>query len=658
VSTSPEVPDSSLVTHYSPIPLTTFGDYELLDEIARGGMGVVYRARQVSLDRVVAVKMLLLGQFAAPTVFQRFRAEAVAAASLQHPNIVAIHEVGTHDGQPFFAMDYVVGRNLADLVRDRPLPTRAAAQYLVKIARAVQYAHEHGILHRDLKPANILIDESDEPRITDFGLAKRLEREAGTQMSEVGSGMRPLSSVTQDLTLSGQILGSPNFLPPEQAGGHARTIGPACDIYGLGAVLYYLLTGRPPFVAETFESTLFHVLNSEPVPPRQLNPSVPRDLETICLKCLEKAPGRRYDSARVLGDELDRFLNGQPIHARPIGQIGRTWRWCRRKPVVATLMAAVATLLLAVTAVSVTAAWRIASARKGEQRATYYDHIALASKLIEEGSIDRALETLWKCPEQYRHWEWGHLLYLCHQEAASIQAHATKVVAVVFSPDGRWVHSSDAAGIAKVWDWEAEREVFAFGSSSNRAGWISFDPQGQHLAAAMGTNGVSVWATTNWSRQGTPAASNALPLSPSNGERVSEGRVRGTFGGVSEQEPLFTLLPRNPEATTLAYSPDGRQLVTGGADGMVTLWETTSGRQLKELATTNQPLRRVAISPDGQRLVAVADRAAWVWELPSGKVIRVFPDPSVLGAADAIPSPRGEGQGEGIPFVPSPRGEG
>ena len=319
-------PDSSLLTHRSSIPLATFGDYELLDEIARGGMGVVYRARQVSLDRVVAVKMLLLGQFAAPSVFQRFRAEAVAAASLQHPNIVAIHEVGTHDGQPFFSMDYVMGRNLADLVRDRPLPARSAAQYLVKIARAVQYAHEHGILHRDLKPANILIDESDEPRITDFGLAKRLEREDGTQMSEVGSSIRPPSSVTQDLTLSGQILGSPNFLPPEQAGGHARAIGPACDIYGLGAVLYYLLTARPPFVAETFESTLFHVLNSEPVPPRQLNPSVPRDLETICLKCLEKDPARRCATAAELADELERWLNGEPIHARPIGQIGRTLR--------------------------------------------------------------------------------------------------------------------------------------------------------------------------------------------------------------------------------------------------------------------------------------------------------------------------------------------
>ena len=296
-----------------PARRSRFGDYELIEEIAHGGMGVVYRARQVSLERIVAVKMLLFGQFAGKAAFERFRAEAQTAAHLQHPNIVAVHEIGETDGQPYFSMDYVAGRNLAELVRDRPMPARQAAGYLRKIAHAVHYAHVHGVLHRDLKPANVLIDEADEPRITDFGLARQLAGDSG-------------------LTLTGQVLGSPNFMPPEQGTGKRAKVGPASDIYGLGALLYYLLTARPPFLAETFEATLAQVLNTDPVAPRQLNPGIPRDLETICLKCLEKDPARRYASAAELAAELDRFLRDEPILARSIGPAGKVWRWCRRKP--------------------------------------------------------------------------------------------------------------------------------------------------------------------------------------------------------------------------------------------------------------------------------------------------------------------------------------
>jgi WD40 repeat protein len=600
----------------------------LLDEIAHGGMGVVYRARQVSLNRAVAVKMMLLGQFAGKAAFERFRAEAETAARLQHPNIVAIHEIGEADGQPYFSMDYVAGRNLAELVRDRPLPARQAAGYVRTIAQAVQYAHTQGVLHRDLKPANVLIDEFDEPRITDFGLAKRLTSDSS------------LATDHSSLTLTGQVIGSPNFLPPEQAGKGGR-VGLASDIYGLGALLYYLLTARPPFVAETFEATLAQVLNTDPAAPRQLNPGIPLDLETLCLRCLEKDPARRYASAAELADELDRFLKGEPIRARPIGTIGRTWRWCRRKPALAAMAGAVVALLLTVTVVSVTSAWRIATARKGEQREAYYSNIALANQYIEQGSIDRALETLWKCPPQYRHWEWGHLLYLCHQDAASFQAHATNVTATFFSPDSKWVVSQDAAGLAKVWDWEAEEQVFAFGSSSNRAGWIAFHPSGSQLAAAMGTNGVSVWSTADWQtptnlQVGLAVPSVPLPaqpltrssttLSPSDGERAG---VRGRSGATTNGQPLFTLHPQGGEVTTLAYSPDGHRLVTGGADGTVAVWDSAFGQQLNRLETTNQPIRRVAVSPDGQRLVAVAERAAWVWDLQSGKQLRSFPDDSV-----------------------------
>ena len=249
-----------------------FGDYELLEEIARGGMGVVYRARQVSLDRIVAVKMLLAGPLATKDFVQRFRTESAAAASLQHPNIVAIHEVGFAQGQHFFAMDFVEGLTLAQLVAKGPLPARQSATYLKTIAEAIHFAHERNVLHRDLKPSNVIIDSAtDQPRVTDFGLAKRLEAET-------------------ELTLSGQLLGSPNYMSPEQAAAKRGTVGKRSDVYSLGAILYHLLTGRPPFQGETLTDVLHQLADNDPLAPSLLTPRVPHDLETICLKCLERTP--------------------------------------------------------------------------------------------------------------------------------------------------------------------------------------------------------------------------------------------------------------------------------------------------------------------------------------------------------------------------------
>ena len=332
------------------------GEYELLEEIARGGMGVVYKARQIKLNRLVAVKVLLSGPLASAADLQRFRAEAEAVANLQHPNIVAIHEVGEHASQPFFSMDYVVGTCLSELVREHPLPAPRAADYVKTIAEAIQYAHERGVLHRDLKPANVLIDRAGQPRIIDFGLAKRL-----------GSDPQ-LSTINDPLTLTGQVLGSPNFIPPEQAAGKRGAIGRHSDIYALGAILYHLLTARPPFVAATAHETVHQVLNTEPVAPRALNPTVPRDLETICLKCLEKEPHRRYRTAQELADELWRFLRGEPIQARPVGPLGRSWRWCRRNPRLAVLAATVVVLVLSLAVVSFGFANRIATTRDSENR--------------------------------------------------------------------------------------------------------------------------------------------------------------------------------------------------------------------------------------------------------------------------------------------------
>jgi len=313
------------VGHAAPGPRTErFGNYDLIEEIARGGMGVVYKARQRSLNRVVALKMILAGHLASEADVRRLYREAEAAAGLQHPNIVAIHEVGEHYGQHYFSMDYVEGRSLADVVRDGPLAPERAATYVRTIAEAIHYAHEQGILHRDLKPSNVLIDAADRPRVTDFGLAKRVEAGGG-------------------LTVTGAVVGTPSYMPPEQAaGGRLGEVGPASDVYSLGAILYELLVARPPFRAETTLDTVLLVLDAEPVLPRKLNPAVPRDLETICLKCMEKRPSRRYGSARELADDLGRYLADEAIRARPLGLAGRLGRWARGRPALAATAAALA----------------------------------------------------------------------------------------------------------------------------------------------------------------------------------------------------------------------------------------------------------------------------------------------------------------------------
>jgi outer membrane protein assembly factor BamB len=343
--------------------LRPFGDYELLEEVARGGMGVVYRARQVSLNRTVALKMILAGQLASADDVERFRREARTAAALQHPNIVAIHEVGEHGGQHYFSMDYVEGQNLAELTREHPLPPAQAARYVRAVALAVAYAHEHGTLHRDLKPANVLIDAFDQPRVTDFGLARSI-------------------AADQRLTATGAVVGTPSYMPPEQASADRGKLGPASDVYALGAVLYELVTGRPPFQAATPLDTLFQVLHDEPAAPRLLNPQVGRDLETILLKCLAKEPSRRYPTAQALADDLGAFLEGRPIQARRPGMAERAWRWAwrqRRSGLLAGAGAAAAVVLAAGVLLGWTwyADWRLARVSIGTAGPYWLEGVAV-----------------------------------------------------------------------------------------------------------------------------------------------------------------------------------------------------------------------------------------------------------------------------------------
>ena len=308
--------------------LSDFGDYELLEEIGRGGQGVVYRAHQKSLNRIVALKVIGLGHWATEAHLKRFRREAEAAASLEHPSIVPIYEVGERDGSCYFSMKFVEGGQLDAVTKREPMPIRHAAELVAKVARTVHYAHEHGILHRDIKPGNILLDQKGEPHLTDFGLARLVETE---------------STVTRTL----EVLGTPSYMAPEQAAGNNTHVSSATDVYGLGAVLYQLLTGQPPFAGGTTYETIRLLLDTEPRQPRVLNPKIDRDLSTICLKCLEKDPKRRYSSALALAEDLESWLKHEPILARHTGIIGRSRKWVRRNPSSALLTASLIALAAA-----------------------------------------------------------------------------------------------------------------------------------------------------------------------------------------------------------------------------------------------------------------------------------------------------------------------
>ncbi len=347
----------------SPGGVPNVAGYEILGELGRGGMGVVYKARHLGLNRTVALKMVLAGGHAGAAELARFRSEAEAVAQLQHPNIVQIHDVGEQDGLPFFSLEYVEGGSLAQALAGKPLPPRKAAELIETVALAVQAAHGHNIVHRDLKPANVLLTPDGTPKVTDFGLAKRLD-EGGGQ------------------TRTGAIMGTPSYMAPEQAAGKGKEVGPAADVHALGALLYECLTGRPPYLADAPLDTLWQVLHSEPVPPRQLQPKVPRDLETVCLKCLRKDPNKRYASALALAKDLQRFLKGEPIRARPVSAWSRCLKWARRRPAAAALLGVttLAVLLLLGGGLWYNAELQTAlgDARRQQQRA--------------EGTLRRALE--------------------------------------------------------------------------------------------------------------------------------------------------------------------------------------------------------------------------------------------------------------------------
>jgi eukaryotic-like serine/threonine-protein kinase len=610
-----------------PIPQGIPG-YEILGELGRGGMGVVYKARQTGLKRVVALKMVLAGGHAGPEQVARFRAEAEAVARLRHPGIVQVFDIGEHEGRPYFSMEFVDGPSLAqELARELP-PPRTAAALVAGLAVAVHAAHQQGVIHRDLKPGNILLGRDEfgsneeaqtpvgiqssflarhtafQPKIADFGLAKQVQGES-------------------DLTHTGAVLGTPCYMAPEQAAGDATAVGPVADVYALGGILYECLTGRPPFRGATLADTLDQVLRTDPIPPSRLQAGIPRDLEVICLKCLRKEPNRRYASAAALADDLRRFLEGQAILARPAGVVERGWRWCRRKPAVAALLAVVAATLLGGTggvlyfaiqadreadratglriaaegaaAKEAEASRQAQTAAEGLRRSLTRLHITTGNRFLEATPPDRAPAAWWFA----RAWEGedesadaqteaGHRLRVGFALAQGPQLvgacfHRRPVADALFDPSGKFVLTRTDSPVAQLWD-PFKGEPIAQLEHPRKVTASAVRPAGGQAATGSEDGAVRLWD---------------LPT----------GR-------------LLRTIPQGGPVLFVSYERGGKLLVAATAAGAVHFWNPDTGESAAPSLKLAQAVYAVGFSPDGRRAVtADAGHAARVWEVDTGKPV-------------------------------------
>lgn len=652
--------------------------YEFLAQLGKGGMGIVFKARQLSLNRLVALKWIRAGDATADDL-ARFQSEAESAARLQHPGIVQIFEIGAVGNRPYFTLEYVAGGSLDKVLGGVPQPPRRAARIVEAIARAVHEAHRHGILHRDLKPANVLLspradaNASDELpwelKIADFGLAKRVAEGPGQ-------------------THPGMVLGTPSYMPPEQAEGR-KDLGPAVDIYSLGVMLYEALTGVLPFRAASAWETLRLLLTEEPVSPARLQPGVPRDLETICLKCLEKDPARRYPSAAALADDLGRFLRGEPVVARPVGRLARGWRWCRRNPLAASLVASVALLLVAVATVSAVlgqvardearearlardgeakkakealeaqererqrareakeeaAKARIAEASErkiaGEEKAAraradaeekkakhalFLYRLTDAQRYWDDGHVAAARAKLHEAREFSDTWEYRHLhTKINHSGQRTITGHRNAVMSVAYSPDGSRLASADQLDSIRVWDVATGRQLLLVPGHTS----VSFSPDGRRLAVPFSNHLVKIWD-----------AANGAELVVLKGHQQQVRKVTFNLDGSQLATTAHDMTVRIWDATTgkeirtinsgvvlsVAFSPDGKRLVTAGSDAVVRVWEVGTGKEQFAIKNAHahfgslHEATSAIFSLDGKRFASTgSDGIARIWDAESGK---------------------------------------
>ncbi len=599
-----------------------FGDYELLAEIARGGMGTVFKARQVKLNRVVAIKLISAGVLASHELVKRFKAEAEAAAGLDHPNIVPIHEIGEHDGQHFFSMKFIDGRTLGAALGRKPMPTRRAALLLINVARAVHFAHQRGVLHRDLKPSNILLDARGEPHLTDFGLAKFIQKDS-------------------TLTHTNAVLGTPAYMSPEQARGDTKAVTTAADVYGLGAVLFETLTGTPPFAGGTSLETIRQVLDEEPRRPSAYNPEVDRDLETICLKCLEKEPARRYGSAEALAEDLERWLRREPILARPASPWEKTGKWVKRKPALAGALATALLLLLIVAIGAPIAVVRIKITQKRNEQNLYALGVRLASQALEQHDLVGArlrLQSIVASPKQraMRGWEWRYLMSQCHSdELAPIGRHEAGISAVTFSPDDQTIIAIGEDGFVKLWDAVSRTEVAGWQAHTNllrnkrdmTGHSLALSPDGLTLATGGADGQIHLWNLASRQRVARVGSLhhwvNGLAFS-------RDGRMLA--GACQNEVALWSLTNRPPTqvvqwaaeiplAIGVTFSADGKHLIVGGLLDSLHCWDISNPEMPLKFDCFKGSCAPSAVSPDGKWLVASApdDPSVRLWNLETGQ---------------------------------------
>ncbi|WZO99355.1 serine/threonine-protein kinase [Isosphaeraceae bacterium EP7] len=621
----------------APHNLPSFPGYEILRQLGVGGMGVVYEAYQVGLKRRVALKMVLAGQGDAPERAARFQKEAEAAARLHHPNIAEIHEIGEFEGRPYFTLELVEGGDLAGELARGLMAPRRAAQLTESLARAMHYAHERGIIHRDLKPSNILLTPEGLPKVADFGLAKHLGGDPGQ-------------------TRSGTVLGSPGYMAPEQASGKVREVGREADVYSLGAILYEMLTGAPPFHAESAMEALSMLLSEDPVRPRRLKPKVSRDLETICLKCLERNPRRRYPTAGDLADDLGRFLDHDPIRARPIAPPERIWRWCRRRTSLAFAagLAAVAVASTIGLAISLgvhqyRAAGRIEEAsievrarrRQVDQMAAQlaYDH---GQALAERGDVAHGLLWLARGLAGAEHvgdaaleqatrrnlagW-WGRIHPLRLR-----WAHPGPIQSVAYSPDGKLAATASEDRTVRIWQAATGEPAGPALEHPSGVRSVAFSPDGKTLLTGCDDSSARVWDLATGRRVGPPLAHESsilsVALSP-DGKTALTGGTDGTarLWDISTGRPLLEPFRHQERVAAVAFSPDGRAILTTSWDRTARLWDAATGVQLGQTMAHDGWVCAAAFSPDGRTvLTGCYDHTARLWDRETGLPLR----PSIL----------------------------
>ncbi len=628
-------------TTFPKLPAERLPGIEILGELGRGGMGIVYKARQVQLNRLVALKMIRGGETASSEDLCRFLVEAEAVAQLQHPRIVQIYEVNSHRDRPYIVMELIEGGTLAASLAGKPQDTRYAAQIAEGVAAAVHFAHSRGIVHRDLKPANILLTGEGIPKITDFGLAKPIDGGAS-------------------LTQTGWILGTPSYMAPEQTSGISKQIGPPCDVYAVGAILYEMLTGRPPFQGATPFDTCDMVRTQEVVPPRRLRPKVPRDLETICLKCLRKDPSARYSTAALLAEDLGRFLRNEPIRARPVGEIERFRRWCRRNPLIASLTAAVAALIVTVAAgASVAAVWlghvaaeseaarqREAGERRKAETALSDMYTAYGLTTASQGDAAHALlwfanaarqdsEPFRQHASRVRVRSWARLV---PEPAAALQHGGQGLRHIAFHPDGQYLLCITHQSRFFVWDL-AREEALEWGNGDLEAACAAWTPDGQSVIVAAQGGEVHIRAFPSGDLRHkftTGRATSAMALSAS-GRLLALGGQGARVWDLTRRLFITPELPHPRRVVGLTFNEKEDRLATACNDQLARVFAIPGNEEnpqpLFAPVPHQQPDPKYGVHPappafvqGGRGLITVVEdrRAGW-WDAETGSEVKSIP---------------------------------